>query len=473
MRRACARAALSAFLVLGSNAPALAQRQTIASRDAIYRWTEAVNTHVPGRPDAAAAAMARMTYAERLELNAAYPLFMQVLRERSIVFTRSELDKAVTRLARTVRGNPGVPAFLKRAAILHADAAIFARELPPAPDDAPIPAPSTESIGGIRTRIPPQRTPPLLTSGRVALTRDGQVVGGTALNWHLPFARSLLDELLTSNDRHTLPPHCSDEIVEAMQASQRIAAGCRVIVVSGAPVTREDRAFVGTWYHGVAAFLFANGMNGDATHHLRDAAAVLPDDPRLLFDRGTYAEAFGLPIYQAARATSAAKPQPVGADLPDEGETNAVAERMYRRTLDVDPSYVEARIRLARLLGRRGRHTEADVEIHKALSSRPAGVTGYYALIIGGRIASALGRHEQALQRYRDASALFGRAQAALLGASHAALMLAEVRQTLAPLEQLQDATDQRDYDPWWDYAVGAGRDVDALLAVLWKARLR
>jgi len=101
-------------------------------------------------------------------------------------------------------------------------------------------------------------------------------------------------------------------------------------------------------------------------------------------------------------------------------------------------------------------------------SAQPAGVTGYFAHIVAGRIASASSRYDEALRHYRDAAALFRLAQSALLGASHAALMLADVPQTLAPLQQLGDQGTANDSDPWWDYSLGAGRDAKELLTALW-----
>ena len=90
-------------LVAALCVPLDAQRQTIASRDALYHWVEAVNAHVPGQPDAAVRTIAAMSYGSRRELNTSFPLFMRVLRERSVVVTRSELERAVTRLRGELR----------------------------------------------------------------------------------------------------------------------------------------------------------------------------------------------------------------------------------------------------------------------------------------------------------------------------------------------------------------------------------
>ena len=370
---------------------AVAPNQTTASMTALRQWVEAVTDHVPGEPDAAVRYVAGMTYSARVELNKLYPLFIKVLQEGFVV-TRSEIDSDVAALARTVSQRSGSEAFLKRAAMLHTDALIFSGRFPRPPDDAPPPLPRTE-----RERARPADTPPLLHNERISLARDGEVLGDAKADWNLPFARSLLDVLLGAGRRR---------------------------------VPQEDRAFVGEWYHAVSAFLFASGNYADATPHLQHAARVLPDDPHVLFDRATYAETLGLPIYQSVLDDPAyGNGRSVLGGIPSGNQTNGEAERLYRRTLAVDPSYVEARVRLARLLERRGQYEEADEQITAALDARPSGVPLFFAHLIAGRIASVRGRYEDALRHYRAASGLNGGAQSALLGASHAALMLADVRE--------------------------------------------
>jgi len=409
--------------------PAVAPNQTTASMTVLRQWVAAVNEHVPGEPDAAVRYAAGMTYRARVELNELYPLFIEVLQE-GFVRTRSGIESDTAALARTVRQRPGAAAFLKRAAMLHTDVLIFAGRFPRPPDDAPPPLPRTE-----RERARAADTPPLLYNERIALARDGEVLGDAKADWNLPFARSLLDVLLGAGRRR---------------------------------VPQEDRAFVGEWYHAVSAFLFANRKYADATPHLQHAARMLPDDRHVLFDRATYAEALGLPIYQSVLDDPAYGNGRSALDgIPSGNQTNGEAERLYRRTLAVDPSYVEARVRLARLLERRGQYEEADEQITAALDAGPRGVPLFFAQLIAGRIASARGRYEDALRHYRAASGLNAGAQSALLGASHAALMLADVREALGPLQQLAGSAARSGEDPWLDYEFGAGRDADALLTAV------
>lgn len=427
-------------LVAGVPSSAAAQRITKESNAALRRWVDAVNGHTPGEPDAAVAYVAGLTYSNRSELHPSFALFIRVLREE-VVETRTPIEQNVTAFGRMTRLDPGAAIFLKRAAILHLDALALAGRFPAPRDDAPSPPPRT------RARDTPQRVEvsPLLHNEWMTLLRDGEVVGTAKRDWNLPFARSLLDVLL-------LPATSRPTAVDCPLNSP---VKCTPVTHVDRRVSADDRSFVAAWYHAVSAYLFAKGRHADAETHLQDAARVLPDDPHALFDRGTYAEVFGLPIYQTLISERT------------EDRSNAQAERLFRRAIEVEPSYVEARVRLARLLEERGRYDEAAAQISTAIGTNPSGVPRFYAHIVAGRVAAARGRYEEALRHYRTAAGLYGHAQSALLGASHAALMIADLPGTLTPLEQLDGSVTASSADPWWDYEFGAGRDAVPLLDAL------
>jgi hypothetical protein len=407
MRHQQATLVVLVLLVAGAHTSVAAQSVSRASAAALQRWVTAVTEHVPGRPDESVQDVTAMTYGARRELYPSYMLFLRAL-HGEIRRPPGQVEQAVVGAAQAVRRNPGAETFLKRAVVLHTDAVVFRSRFPPARDDAPPTVPS-----------PP---PALLANGRIRIIQDGRVLGIENADWNLPFARSLLDDLF-----------------------------------AWPVVSRDAAAFAGDWYHAVAAYLFATGLNGDAAAHLQQGARILPGDSRMLFDRGTYAETYGLPIYQA-----------VGDEMiPSEVKTNTEAESLYRRALEVDPSCVEARVRLARVLDRLGRRDEAAAEIATALDARPSGVVGYYAGIVAGRIATARGQYDEALRQYQHALTLSAGAQSALLGASHAALLLADAPDVVTPIAQLGV---EREPDPWLKYHLGAGRDVNALLAALWRS---
>jgi tetratricopeptide (TPR) repeat protein len=413
---------------------------TPASVTALRAWVDAVNTHKPGVADAAVRGVAAMSYSARVELNKQHPLFMRVLL-LNLKATRGDVERAVTILGERVRFDIGGATFLKRAAILHGDAVIFATRFPAS---ANTPSPPDVSAASRDARFRRAVPPLLLTNEPTTITRDGEPIGTSTVNWNLPFARSLLDMLLNQGSQGDREELCPDKICSPAEPIVR--------------ASDDDVAFVLRWYHAMAAYLLATGLNADAKSHVLHAARTLPDDANLLFDRATLAETFGLPIYQVVDHEA----------IPAEAKTNAEAEHSYRRALELDPTYVEARVRLARLLEHRGKHAEAEAEIVRALDAAPAGVLGYYAHIVAGRIAMSQRRYEDALRRYQQASALFATAQAARLGASHAALMLADVPKTLSWLTPVTTDAALAGSDPWLDYSLGAGRDANRLLADLW-----
>jgi tetratricopeptide (TPR) repeat protein len=397
-----------------------ASAQSDASADALGRWVAAVHSHVPGQADKAAAFVAALTYRDREQLNPAMQLFFRLLRgERPT--PRDGAARRVRDMFESMHADPGQVPFIRRAAVLHADAAIFAGRFPPAPDDAP-PAPAVR--GGRRVDSPP----PLLSNERYVQQADGRVVGEVPANWNWPFARSLVDLL------------------------------------------GGDRGFAGEWYHAVDSYMTAASELGALRTQLGRAAQWLPDDPRILFDRACYAETLGLAYNQTVRDDPNYWNPSIGISgaVPPEGVTDGEAERLYARAVQIDDGFAEARIRLARLLQRRGRNDEAIAEVGRALSTHPPPAIAFIAEVVAGRSELARGRARDALARYRAALVLFPAAQSALLGASHAAVMAADNAAAQAFVSQLGDRSGDFDADPWWSYRFCAGRDVEALMAALW-----
>lgn len=405
---------------------------------AIDAWVQAVHKHVPGTPDESVAAVRRLTYQIRVEMNSGIDFFFLVVRGLPVSTKGNRAAEQLMGVAHGA-GMPDAATFFKRAAVLHTDAVILAERFPQ-PDDTTAPAPaqrSTASSSGFPLVRPPiTHVPPLLTNAALVRHQDGDVLGTTYADWNWPFARRLLDEL---SQTHTPPRHRSPEPTDP---------------------------FVGEWYHAVASYLFANRLYGDATDHFFHASQILSNDARVLFDRGCYAEILGLPAHQVF--VSDWTPGKMRPNVPGLEQTNNEAERLFRRALEVDPSFVEARVHLGRLLGVRGAHAEAVTELERALASKPGGVVGFYARLFAARVAQERDALGEAAAQYRDALTLFPNAQSALLGASQVALASGDAPSALKTLERLGPQSAVGDADPWWDYALASGRDVNELMQHLW-----
>ena len=416
-------------IVFGLLTGATAHAQTPDSASALVRWVAAVRDHKPGTADGAASVAAGLTYTERVRLNPAMQYFLKILRGDRVA-VRSPAEQNIVDAFRSVRLDPGVGAFIRRAAILHTDATVFADRFPYVPDDAPAAPPR-----GLDAT-------PLLFNQRLVKHTDGRFVGAASASWHLVFARSLIDMLFPG---------------DAAPRDPRV-------------VTADDRRFGGEWYHATASYLLAAGNLAELKWHLEGAASVLPDDPRIVFDRGCYAEALGLPYNQVLRddpgfQRATAQSTTV---LPSEERTDEEAERLYRRALELNDQFTEARVRLARLLARRARYDDALVQLGLAQASPRTRVVAYYSELVAGRIAQALTRYPESLQHYQTAASLYPDAQSALLGASQAAVMAADPATALSFVQRLGPRSGRADADPWGVYHIGAGRDVNALLASLW-----
>jgi tetratricopeptide (TPR) repeat protein len=470
MRLAAAVAGLVASLPLGSSGAGGAKPKPItgATVVAIQSWVQAVKTHTPGRADGPVVAVAALTYEAREELNAGMAIFLRALLTRTYNTGRNPAAKAIVDIGHGA-GNPGANDYLKQAAILHADVAAYGDRFPVRPTGVAEAARSrTEQvqIGALGiTRIErDEPVSPLLTNNRLILHDDGQVLGEVVASWNWPFARSLLD---------------------------LVDAGPWEKLVPGEPRPKPATdPVVSAWYHATTAYMFAIGSYGDATPHLQHAADVLPDDAWVLFDRGCYAEILGLPLHQALLSERDIASQRAdhrygntpqmwtpgstpALRLPSTEKTNAEAERLYRRALEIDPSLVEARVRLGRLLDLRKRHEEAAAELKTALAGNPSGAVAYYAHLFAGRAAQAMGQTNEAARHYQDAAALFPDAQSALLASSQLALLGADVASALAPVQRLGARSAAFTADPWWQYHLGAGRDADDLLKALWASVAR
>ena len=109
------------------------------------------------------------------------------------------------------------------------------------------------------------------------------------------------------------------------------------------------------WYRATAAFLQSWKEFSELEPHLEQARKRFPDDAVLLLYDGTLHEAYAEP-----RVQNLFKGGRIRRPMDDaKGEWRKAAVR-FGEALRIDPGLTEARVRLSHVLGRQGRHAEAE-----------------------------------------------------------------------------------------------------------------
>jgi hypothetical protein len=303
---------------------------------------------------------------------------------------------------------------LKRGAMLHADIAML--------------DPTGSGPGDVFRPGP---------GGVTLFTKDGQQVGlqGHVSHWNM--GRRLLDRVRPVDSKtalKTTPDPGGDDTVRR-------------------------------WYLASCAFMVS--ISRIDPPHFDRALELFPNDPDMLFFAGSVHEVFaGVRTQSAIRSMDA--PRGVTFDVQTEAAELRRAEQLYKRALERNPALVEARIRLGRVLGVRGRHEEAVKELRLGLAATEP-LLRYYAHLFLGVEFEALSNGAEARRSYEQAVALQPNAQSALLGLSRAADQAGDrvaARSTIERMLKLPPDDAER-ADPWWVYERVQARHVDRLLADL------
>jgi tetratricopeptide (TPR) repeat protein len=230
----------------------------------------------------------------------------------------------------------------------------------------------------------------------------------------------------------------------------------------------EERLRIGRqFYRAAAAVLQRWGEYPELTAHLTAARRFLGDDAVLVMYEGTMRQAYAGPKVQrflderrqsprligpGASPDSFRPPAPGNAPsqlLPSVNDSRTQAERLFRLALSLQPAFPEASIRLAHILGDHGRHDEAFAELARALSAQLPHFLEYYASLLQGREARALGKNDVAKTAFERAGALYPDAPSPKFGLSELALSTGDRTQGLARIIE-ERAQRLEKNEPWW-----------------------
>jgi tetratricopeptide (TPR) repeat protein len=233
------------------------------------------------------------------------------------------------------------------------------------------------------------------------------------------------------------------------------------LLAEQATANSEGERWVGDWYRATVAFLQRERQYG--SDHIAHALRHLPSDARLLLMVGAQHEALASPAVQAFVETS-----PGRLKLPVQSANRelAAAERRLREALATESDLVEARVRLGRVLGLRGRHADAAAELRPAVRTVNEPLLDYYANLFLGAELTNLADDAGARTAFERASELYPRARSPHLALAHLAWRAADHGELVARLQRAL-ATDEvadPEADPWFAYHAAHGRHADEWL---------
>ena len=148
------------------------------------------------------------------------------------------------------------------------------------------------------------------------------------------------------------------------------------------------------------------------------------------------------------------------------------ARNFFKKTLDADPGFAEARLHLGRVTGLLGDHEDAIEELQKAASANTDPQLRYYCALFLGNELATLNRREEARRQFEIASNLYPNSQAPLLSLSQIAQKSGDYENAFAYEKKVFSSISNAGAygDPWSDYEVSAVRDVSALVSEMYEA---
>lgn len=381
-------------------------------------WIVAVDQHTVGEHDAAITALSEWSLAD-LDLMQAYvnaltgvPRNTTARERRRSTISLGDLQLIRERI-RDLRLRGDFDRFRKRAALLHTDAAMFGSFKMTV--EQPLPA-------GVKRDQRSRRVD--------VLSKDGEVQSYQLANPHWEYARDLLDAL---------------------------------------PKTPERDPIVAQWYRAIGAHFMFQRSFAEAIDHFEAARVVVPNDPGVLYGEACLQEVFGAPRMQDY-VRVAIQRGVVIRDISSPRSHFRRATEMLRKALAAKPDFIEARLRLGRLLVEQKIYDEALTHLREVAGASRSSSLFYYAHIFMGDAALALDRPADARAAYERALDRYPSAQAAHLGLAAALRLLGErqsaVDAVMSTATLPADARDEGD-EPWWDYYYGDAADVDRLLEEL------
>jgi tetratricopeptide (TPR) repeat protein len=378
----------------------------------LEQWTEALERHQPAEKDAALETFADWTAPEFAELKISFYSALQIVRDPSIrtffrpplpngrpstqaFYSRDEVRQLVD-VAKRLR-KLGESHMLRRGAMLHLDAVVLGS--------------GNDARKGSRR-----------SDFFIYHMDDGQALGQQDALGQWDFARFLLEQIHPDPD--DVRPRPSDD------------------------------DWVRRWYRTLLAYQLSQ-MHFNVADAER-GLELFPSDPEILFLEGVLHEALSSPAIQEPLRNSEQTRQ--SALVRSAGGELDLAEDLLRRAVKRDPTFVEARLHLGRVLVERNNHKAALPELTQVLSKIQDRILQYYGQMFLGRSAAGIGDMAGARAAFERASQLVPAAQSPPLALSQLAYARGDTDEATALLQRLAELPSLERDDPWWFYNTTAGR---------------
>jgi VWFA-related protein len=204
-------------------------------------------------------------------------------------------------------------------------------------------------------------------------------------------------------------------------------------------------AFEQQWHYAVLTLLQGTIRPPVLEAFADRALARFPDEPRFLLARAIAAD-------QRSTTTGASR---VHGPAPSQPALEAI-RRQYEALIASPDVTAEARVRLAWLLHRMGRHADALAQLDDDVEAMD-GSLRYLRQLFSGHVKGALGRLDDATVAYRAARAIAPNAQSAKVALMNGLLSRGDRAgaEAMAELIQTERSTE---FDPWWMYWQGQYR---------------
>jgi tetratricopeptide (TPR) repeat protein len=239
----------------------------------------------------------------------------------------------------------------------------------------------------------------------------------------------------------------------------------RQLIDSFSPLPSHDQ-MARQWYIATTAHMQSRRLLVYAGQNLKHALKKFPSDDRILFYAGVLHEIWASPVNQ-----NVLLPRGVKTSYGSEESELREAREFFQKAVAANPRFAEAHLRLGRVLGLLGHHSQAVAELQQAAASIQDPQLLYYTSLYLGYEFAMLSCRQEARDQYERAAMLYPTAQSPLLALSQLAAGSGDAEGALIALQRVF-ALPIRDFwkdDPWWVYDLAHVRDATALVAELHK----